>query len=188
MLNTQTWNLVNHASNLTDIRDRMKARYHAAINVGVGSVEYSADDRISIAVINGVMRPWMLAHHLTASLDRLDRVVEYSKDSDCHIDDLADKITALLEALEDELKRKMFFYLPSEYADLINLLACLVAFGMACYYAKEFDWLKLGACLLGMLLSAASIEHLVHQSYNARHATCPHCDDDDSDRPDNDPF
>ena len=117
MIDTPTWNLVNHASGLTDIRDRMKARYHAAINVGMGPLEYSDNDRNSIEVMDTVMRPWLQSHHLVASLDRLDRVVEYSRDPDCHIDDLADKITALLEALEDELKRKIFLYLPSEFAD-----------------------------------------------------------------------
>jgi|SRR5271155_1110769 len=63
----------------------------------------------------------------------------------------------------------------------ISLIAFLVTFGMAWYFAKEFDWLKLGVCLLGMLLSAASAEHFFHQQINSRHAACPHCDDNDDD-------
>ena len=66
----------------------------------------------------------------------------------------------------------------------ISLISFLAAVGMAWHYAKESDWPKLGACLLAILLSAASAEHFFHQQMNARHATCPHCDD--AERPDDD--
>ena len=52
---------------------------------------------------------------------------------------------------------------------------------VACYYARKVELLKLGACLLMMLLIAASLEHFFHQTANARHVVCPHCSSDDDD-------
>jgi hypothetical protein len=64
-----------------------------------------------------------------------------------------------------------------------SVISFIVAIPMAWHYAKEFDWLKFGICLLAMLMLAASAEHFFHQKINARHVICPHCSDDD-DRPD----
>jgi hypothetical protein len=65
-----------------------------------------------------------------------------------------------------------------------SVVGFIVSLPMAWHYAKKWDWLKLGLCLLGMLLAAASAEHFFHQRINAKHIYCPHCTDDDDDRPD----
>jgi hypothetical protein len=114
MIDTPTSNIVNHASGITQMRDNMKARYHALINVGYGSVDFSESDKEGIRSMDNAMRPWLVSHDLHASIDRLDRVVEYANDPDCHIDDLADLLDTLLEVMEGELRRKLFFSLPSE--------------------------------------------------------------------------
>src|ERR1017187_1389446 len=114
MIQTETWNLVNHASGLTRIRDDMKARYGAYLGHGVADVEFSVTDRQSILLMDNLMRPWLKAHGLNATLDRLNRVVEYLDDIDRHIDDMADMLTTLLEVMEDELRRRVFLFMPPQ--------------------------------------------------------------------------
>jgi hypothetical protein len=114
MIQTETWNLVNHASGLTQIRDDMKARYATYLGHGIGGVEFSDNDRQSILLMENIMRPWLKGHGLVATIDRLDRTMEYLDDPDRHIDDMADKLTMLLEVMEDELRRRVFLYVPPE--------------------------------------------------------------------------
>jgi hypothetical protein len=66
-----------------------------------------------------------------------------------------------------------------------SLVSFVICIPMAWHYAKESDWLKLGMCLLAMLVAAASAEHFIHQKENAHHVICPHCSDDDDAQDDN---
>ena len=61
----------------------------------------------------------------------------------------------------------------------ISALAFIITIPVAWDYARKLDWLRLAACLLTMLITAASYEHSLHQSMNAHHANCPRCTDDD---------
>ena len=114
MIQTETWNLVNHASGLTRIRDDMKARYDAYLGHGSDDAEFSATDRQSILLMDNLMRPWLKAHGLKATIDRLDRILEYLDDFNRHIDDMADKLTVLLEVMEDELRGRVFLFMPPQ--------------------------------------------------------------------------
>ena len=114
MIQTETWNLVNHASGLTRILDDMKTRYHAYCGHVFGDIKFSDTDRQSVLLMDNLMRPWLKAHGLTATTDRLDRVVEYLDDPDRHIDDMADKLAILLEVMEDELRRRIFLFMPPQ--------------------------------------------------------------------------
>jgi hypothetical protein len=62
-----------------------------------------------------------------------------------------------------------------------SFFAFLFATLMAWHYARRQERLKLIACLLAMLLIAASAEHLFHQTSNTGRIVCPGCDDDQSD-------
>ncbi len=73
------------------------------------------------------------------------------------------------------------FWNASQY---ISFTAFIIAIIAAWYYASKLDGLRVGICLLVMLLAAASAEHFIHQTINAQHQVCPDCDD--SDRPDDD--
>ncbi len=44
----------------------------------------------------------------------LDRIMEYLDDPDRHIDDMADKLTILIEVMEDELRRRVFLFMPPQ--------------------------------------------------------------------------
>lgn len=114
MIQTETWNLVNHASGLTRIRDDMKARYHMYLGHGFAGVAFSDTDRQGILLMENIMRPWLNAHGLRATIDRLDRIMEYLDDPDRHIDDMSDKLTILIEVMEDELRRRVFLFLPPQ--------------------------------------------------------------------------
>ena len=118
MIQTETWNLVNHASGLTRIRDNMKARFYAYLGHGFEDVEFSTNDRQSILLMDSIMRPWLKAHRLGGSIDRLDRILEYLDDPNRHIDDMADRLTVLLEVMEDELRKRVFLFVPTERACL----------------------------------------------------------------------
>lgn len=120
MIQTETWNLVNHASGLTRIRDDMKARYQSYLGHEFADVEFSDTDRQSILLMDNIMRPWLKSYRLVATIDRLDRVMEYLDDPDRHIDDMADKLTMLLEVMEDELRRRFFMFLPAGSAALMR--------------------------------------------------------------------
>jgi hypothetical protein len=120
MIQTETWNLVNHASGLTRIRDDMKARYSSYLGHGDAGIDFSDTDRQSILLMDNAMRPWLKAHALTATLDRLDRILEYLDDPDRHIDDMADKLTMLLEVMEDELRRRVFMFISAGSVVLIR--------------------------------------------------------------------
>ncbi len=60
-----------------------------------------------------------------------------------------------------------------------SFLTFIIAILTAWHYARKLDRIRLGFCLLAMLLAAASTEHFIHQTINVRHAICPHCTDDD---------
>ena len=67
----------------------------------------------------------------------------------------------------------------------VSALSFFITIPVAWSYARQLKWLRLGACLLVLLVSAAGCEHCLHQSMNAHHATCPHCSDDDDEPDDN---
>jgi hypothetical protein len=117
MISTPSYKMVNHAYGLSQMHMKFKHRYLSFLKIGLGPVEYSDSDRAEIAEMNANMRPWLEAHELQASLDRLDRVVGYAQDQGCHIDDLADLIGTLMETLEFELERKLVFCIPQEDAE-----------------------------------------------------------------------
>jgi hypothetical protein len=120
MISSPTYKIVNHAFGLTQMRDDMKTRFHeylASDRSDFSRVEYSDNDRAGIAEMNANMRPWLVSHALTGSVARLDRVVSYAADPDCHIDDLANQINTLMEELEFELGQVMVFCIPREDAD-----------------------------------------------------------------------
>ena len=53
MIQTETWNLVNHASGLTRIRDDMKARYSAYcghVDAGIEPAEHFGDGKHNASV------------------------------------------------------------------------------------------------------------------------------------------
>jgi hypothetical protein len=123
MISTPVYKIVNHAFGLTQMRDDMKRRFHqylASNREDFSAVEYSETDKAGIASMNANLRPWLKTHELDGSIDRLDRVVAYADDPDCHIDDLADLIGTLMEELEFELGRRMVFYIPLEYAEFYD--------------------------------------------------------------------
>ncbi len=63
----------------------------------------------------------------------------------------------------------------------VSFFAFLFAMLMAWHYARRQERLKLIACLLAMLLIAASGEHFSHQKDNAQRIVCPGCEDTKSD-------
>lgn len=117
MISSPTYKIVNHAFGLTQMRDDMKHRFHeylASDRSDFRRAEYSENDKSAVASMNTNMRPWLVSHELSGSLDRLDRIVAYTADPSCHIDDLADQINTLMEVLEDELTRKIILYIPHD--------------------------------------------------------------------------
>jgi hypothetical protein len=120
MISSPTYKIVNHAFGLTQMRDDMKRRYHqylASSRDDFSCVEYSDSDKAGIASMNANMRPWLVSHELSGSLDRLDRIVAYAADPCCHIDDLADLIRTLMEELEFELGQIMVVCIPKADAE-----------------------------------------------------------------------
>lgn len=75
------------------------------------------------------------------------------------------------------------FWRASQMVSVFTVIAAILA---TWYYASKLDGLRVGICLLVMLLAAASAEHFYHQTINAHHQVCPNCNDDD-DRPNDDP-
>lgn len=145
MISSPTYKIVNHAFGLTQMRDDMKRRFHeylASNRDSFSTVEYSDNDKAGIASMNANMRPWLETHELFGSIDRLDRIVAYAADPDCHIDDLADKINTLMEVLEDELTRKIILYVPHDDVKFYSnpekwFPETLISFPSATYDAKE---------------------------------------------------
>lgn len=66
----------------------------------------------------------------------------------------------------------------------VGAISFIIAALMAWDYVEKQERLKLLACLLAMLMAAASTLHFFHQAINAEHVICPDCSDDDE-RPDN---
>lgn len=72
-------------------------------------------------------------------------------------------------------------YLAWQVLTFASSIALIMAAGMAWHYAEKQERLKLLACLLAMLMAAASTEHFFHQEINTGHIVCPHCGTDSSD-------
>ncbi len=127
MISTPTYKLVNHAFGLQHLYDDMKRRYHEylAHRGDFTPASYSDNDRAAIGEMNTNMRPWLVVHQLRGSLARLDIVVAYAQQPDCHIDDLADRIKTLMEELELELEGLTVFSVLADDAE---------------FYAKAEKW------------------------------------------------
>lgn len=69
-------------------------------------------------------------------------------------------------------------YLTWDVLEFLSVGALILAAIAAWGYAEKQQRLKLLACLLAMLMAAASAEHFFHQKHNATHAMCPHCNDE----------
>jgi uncharacterized membrane protein YidH (DUF202 family) len=67
----------------------------------------------------------------------------------------------------------------------VSFLVFIIMIPVTWDCAKKRERLKLVACLLAMLMAAASTEHFIHQEINTKHVICPHCSDDDDSGPDN---
>ncbi len=146
MIPTETWTLVNHASGLTAIRDDMKTRYHAYCGHGLGEIEFSATDRQSILLMDNLMRPWLKLYGLKSTIDRLERILEYLDDPDRHIDDMADKLTVLLEVMEDELRRRTFLYVPLANAELLRAPEKLWGKALTAFPSAKHDAVEASRC------------------------------------------
>jgi hypothetical protein len=120
MISTPTYKIVNHAFGLTHLHDDMKRRYReylASDRSSFETVEYSGNDQAAIGEMNVNIRPWLVVHNLRGSLARLDAVVAYALEPNCHIDDLADLIKRLMEEVEFELEGLMVFSILKEDAE-----------------------------------------------------------------------
>lgn len=81
---------------------------------------------------------------------------------------------------------KMFFaYQIWGLLGVVSGLSVFIATVLAWYFAKKYELLKVAACLLSVLMGAASTEHCYHQRINSQHVVCPDCNDDDE-RPNED--
>jgi hypothetical protein len=135
VISTPVYKIANHSFGLQKMYDDMKGE-------DTSFVMYSESDKAGITSMNANMRPWLVSHELSASLDRLDRIVAYADDEGCHIDDLADLIGTLMEVLEDELTRKIILYIPHDDAKFYAkpekwFPETLISFPSATYDATE---------------------------------------------------
>lgn len=60
----------------------------------------------------------------------------------------------------------------------INAVSVLIGIAVGWHYARKANWFHLGLCVLLVLMMLASLEHVFHQSINARHLMCPDCAND----------
>jgi hypothetical protein len=74
-------------------------------------------------------------------------------------------------------------YFAWKALEFVSAISFIIATGMAWHYAEKRERLKLVACLLAMLIAAASTEHFFHQATNSGHVVCPQCSSQD-DEPD----
>lgn len=127
MINSPTYKIVNHAFGLQKMHDDMKRRYQEYLRHrgDFTPATFSENDRNGIASMDANLRPWLVSHELPESVKRLNRVVAYAAEPDCHIDDLADLIRTLMEQVESELEEKMVFCIPAEDVQ---------------FYASPEDW------------------------------------------------
>lgn len=116
MISTPTYKLVNHAFGLQHMYDDMKHRFRNYMKHrgDFTPAAFSESDRAGIASMNANIRPWLISHELVESVKRLNWVVSYAEEPDCHIDDLADLIKTLMEQIESELEEKTVFCIPRE--------------------------------------------------------------------------
>lgn len=63
--------------------------------------------------------------------------------------------------------------------EFISAISFVIAAGLAWQCAHGQHRLKLIACLVAMVLIAASTEHFYHQAMNSGRVACPHCGDQD---------
>jgi hypothetical protein len=66
-----------------------------------------------------------------------------------------------------------------KFLEFASMISFIISAGAAWHYAEKQDRLKLIACLLAMLVTAASAEHFIHQTINSSRIVCPHCSDED---------
>ena len=79
-------------------------------------------------------------------------------------------------------RSKLFVaYLVWQALQFFSVISLIVAAGMAWHFAWKQERMKLLACLLAMLIAAASTAHFFHQAINSGHVICLHCDNDSSD-------
>lgn len=124
LLQAYAWNLVNHTASLTSLREDLRHRLDVYLNVGCGPSDVTQNDKDNINAILGIMEPWLKGHDLTAALFRCARLREMVNEKDEEyqpvIREVVPAITTLLEAIEDELERRQFLYLPPEDATLFT--------------------------------------------------------------------
>ena len=70
---------------------------------------------------------------------------------------------------------------------LVSILSFLYTLWEAWRFSREASRMKLLLCLLAMLLAAGSTFFFMDKQMYAHHALCPHCSEDDDERPPYDP-
>jgi hypothetical protein len=127
VLQTYAWNLVNHTNSLTFLRDDLKKRLESELgNVRFKTCAVDAQDRENFRTVLNMMRPWLEAHSLEASVDRTTRIAELLADEESVAPlPVITAVDTLIETLEDELKRRYFLYMPAEDAKLYQYPAAL---------------------------------------------------------------
>lgn len=117
MLTTYNWNLVQYTDNLTWIRQSLEARLLAAQSgMRLDAINITDNDRKNLTVQFETYRRWLEDHALTASLDESTQILEELTYDDPDIHNLIDGLKHFNKTLENELRRRMFVYLPPEDA------------------------------------------------------------------------
>jgi len=93
-------------------------------------------------------------------------------------------ITAMLAP--DRWKVELMYWVSSGLG-YFSAAMCFSGLAFAWHYARKLDWLRVGICLAVVVVALGSAEHFIHQEMNARRITCPHCTDDDSYNPADEP-
>jgi hypothetical protein len=116
MIETYAWPLVNYTENLNGLCRLLEDRL-TGVQTGTRSldaIDITDTDRNNLTVLFEQYRPWLEAHALTASYDQSTLILDEVVQDEPNIHTLIDEIKHFNPTLINELRRRVFLYMPPE--------------------------------------------------------------------------
>ncbi len=143
MIETYTWSLVNYTNTLTALQERFEARLESVLRGDRDNthlVDITAIDRNNLSLlIDEHLRPWLMAHSLTASYDHATRILDELIEEEPDIRTLISQLKHLNTIIEDELRRRMFLYVPPEGVSLYRTPLDMFPLGALAFPSARYD-------------------------------------------------
>jgi hypothetical protein len=131
---------------LVTLRETIKNRFETSMNHRQIAAAITPEDQQGFRNIAEHMYPWLKTHDLTGTLDFLQATQSEILNEEPSIQDSINHLEMVPTVLRDELKRRIFLYVPPDDANLFNTPAASFSLTYTFFPSTRADIREAGRC------------------------------------------